>query len=304
MNHTKSQRLSVDHTCRFRKINQRGFRLVVEITRRCDLKCKHCFVTKGNQEPDTDRLCSELLNALKLGCKKVIITGGEPLLNKNLTKILKALADRSVLIDLNSNLYALSKNRSLELVEAGLGEVSVSIYGNEDSHDWLTGVPGSFRRTIQGIELLQRLNIPVDVHSALWYDSGAYIKYMAELCEKIGADSLTFFRILPTEKSKKNYPFLFKMNGDILTKINSVREQTEISIRTIGFEKPNFNECVMGESILGITADFALVPCLLARSINSFIDLDEIDFKVAYDVLTKQIQQKKWYPDCVGIDNI
>lgn len=301
---TVSQRMADNYTCRFRKINQKGFRLAVEITRRCNLKCKHCFIKKGKQEPDTDKLCSQLLKALKFGCKKVIITGGEPLLNKNLIRILRVLAERSVLTDLNSNLYALNKNLALELVEAGLGEVSVSIYGNEDSHDWLTGVPGSFKRAIRGIELLQRFGIPIDVHSAVWYNSDAYIKFMAELCEKIGVSSLTFFRILPTEKLKKNYPVLFEMNGDILTKINSMREQTELPIRTIGFEKLNFAECVMGESVLGITADFTLVPCLLARSSNSSIDLDEIDFDVAYDVLKKQVQQKKWRPDCGGLEKM
>jgi MoaA/NifB/PqqE/SkfB family radical SAM enzyme len=299
MNQPQSQRLSIDHTCRFRKINHKGFRLAVEITRRCNLKCKHCFVKKGNQEPDTNRLCSELLNALKYGCKKIIITGGEPLLNKNLVRILRVLAERSVLTDLNSNLYALNKNKALELVEAGLGEVSVSIYGNEDSHDWLTGVPGSFKRTIRGIELLQRLNIPVDVHSAVWYDSGAYIQYVTELCKQLGVSSLTFFRILPTENAQKNYPFLFRANGNMLKNINSVREQIKMPVRTIGLDEPDFKECVMGESVLGITADFELVPCLLARSSARSIDLYEIGFKLALEALNKQVQQRKWHPVCV-----
>ena len=170
-NEVESCRSTDDRTCRFRPILGSGFRLAVEVTRRCNLPCRHCFVPRENQEPGLEVLISLLQEAGLSGCRKVLLTGGEPLLRPDLEAIISACARNGMLVDLNSNLLTLDWERARCLQEAGLGEVSVSLHGDRASHDWLCGRPGGYDRTVQAIEILLNLGLPVDVHGALWNGS-------------------------------------------------------------------------------------------------------------------------------------
>lgn len=66
-----------------------------EITKKCNLSCIHCISTVGvKRELDTNKTLQLVEKLSNLGCKEIYITGGEPLVRKDIFKILKSAKEK------------------------------------------------------------------------------------------------------------------------------------------------------------------------------------------------------------------
>lgn len=134
----------------------------LEVTFRCNLRCAHCYVN----EPDGDRrLQRQELTAAEIrrltdevvdrGCLWMLLTGGEPLLRPDLREIYLHMKRRGLLVTLFTNGTAVTPRLADLLAEWPPLVVEVSIYGSTpEVYERVTGVPGSYRRCLRGIELL------------------------------------------------------------------------------------------------------------------------------------------------------
>jgi radical SAM enzyme (rSAM/lipoprotein system) len=94
----------------------------------------------------------------------VVITGGEPLLRNDLPQCGKILREHGFRWSIVTNGYGYNSDIHGKLLSAGMGAVTLSLDGFEDSHNWLRSNPGSFGHTIQALELISssgRLNYDV-----------------------------------------------------------------------------------------------------------------------------------------------
>jgi len=94
----------------------------------------------------------------------VVLTGGEPLLRKDLAQIGRRLREQGFRWGLVSNGFILSSQRLNELLGAGLGAITISLDGLADDHNWLRNHPDSHRRALEAIRLVagqKRLNADV-----------------------------------------------------------------------------------------------------------------------------------------------
>jgi radical SAM protein with 4Fe4S-binding SPASM domain len=134
--------------------------LFLEITRRCNLACRHCGSDCGRAPDDAgslktkewaafvDDLAARFPKRRGLMC---VVTGGEPLCHPDLEVILGRISGHGFPIGLVTNGYALSARNARRLRDLGVSSLTVSLDGQRDSHDWLRGVPGSFDRAIDGL---------------------------------------------------------------------------------------------------------------------------------------------------------
>jgi MoaA/NifB/PqqE/SkfB family radical SAM enzyme len=294
--HAQSIRVSADRTCRFRQITGGGFRLAIELTSRCDLACAHCFV--GGPEAtisyaDLERMTRQ---ARLAGCRKVILTGGEPLLHPDLARLVALVTELGMLADLNSNLILLDESLARAMVEAGLQETSVSLYGSPTSHGRLTRNAQAYDKTIRSIRLLRSLDVTVDVHGALWDGNLREAEQLLAICEEMDCASLTFFSILPIEGHR-----MFALaHEEALATINGLRKRASIPVRSVGLHRPCFEECAMGSGVFGITADLRLKPCLLARPLQGRTpSLCAQDLQASLDKVREDVAAGRWSPACV-----
>lgn len=126
---------------------KRPFCVSFEITYRCNAKCKHCHLHNVQD--------GELVSAKEYGeicdeIKPIVaqVSGGEPLLRRDLGEIIRALkrTHKAPYIVLTTNGALLNKEKYLELREAGVDEISLSLDYPDERHDDFRGVPGLFRR--------------------------------------------------------------------------------------------------------------------------------------------------------------
>jgi len=140
--------------------------LWLELTERCNLRCVHCYAGSGPGLKDGPMRFEDhrriLREAAEAGCRRVQFTGGEALLDPDLP----ALVDEARALgfewqEVYSNGTLLNEERVHFLRDRQV-RVAVSFYSNlEGVHERITQVPGSFRRTVEGIRALVRAGVPV-----------------------------------------------------------------------------------------------------------------------------------------------
>jgi radical SAM protein with 4Fe4S-binding SPASM domain len=139
--------------------------LLVHITDRCMLRCKHCFI--GTQT-GTDLSLADVLQLADefaaLQGLRLIVSGGEPMMHRHFWRLndrLPAYPYRSILLT-NGTLLDKEAARALRF-----HEVQVSLDGPQDAHDLLRGA-GSFRRAIAALRNLAEAGVPISVASVVF----------------------------------------------------------------------------------------------------------------------------------------
>ena len=140
-----------------------------ECTTRCNLNCRHCGSDCSKDSINKDMPLGDFLAALDTIEKKtqdflVVITGGEPLLRKDIEICGREIRKRGMRWSMVSNGYFYDEKKQISLLNAGLGALTFSLDGLEASHNWLRCNDKSFERVDNAISLAvssPRLNFDV-----------------------------------------------------------------------------------------------------------------------------------------------
>ncbi len=147
-----------------------------EITHRCNLRCKHCYLgsqdvvhaNAADQELDTKTICKIIDEITTAGCLQLLITGGEPLVRKDFLEIYQHAAQSGLIIRLFTNGTLISDKIIKELQAMPPRETEITLYGaTAETYENVTGVPGSYKRCMQGIEKLLAAKIPLKLKTML-----------------------------------------------------------------------------------------------------------------------------------------
>ena len=133
--------------------SKRPFCVSFEVTYSCNARCKHCHLGgKVREERAEPQKFGERCRELKPVVAQV--SGGEPLLRKDLEEIIKAIKipNRAPYIVLTTNAALLTKKRYFELREAGVDEFSISLDYPDERHDEFRAIPGLFKKIKKLIE--------------------------------------------------------------------------------------------------------------------------------------------------------
>lgn len=146
----------------------------IEITNKCNLKCRHCY-NESNSYCDNTMKLSDFYrvidNLLKMGVPKIQITGGEPFLNKDhLKKMLEYVVGKFSYIEIFTNGTLITEEWFEYLYENDI-HIALSVYSYiPQMHDSVTGLEGSCKKTNQTISNLKKHNIPYRVCNVLMKD--------------------------------------------------------------------------------------------------------------------------------------
>lgn len=133
------------------------------MTTRCNMKCIHCYIQGGEKyiELPPEKLIEIAEKIGKAHVRGVTLTGGEPLLIKNLFEIMDKLKQFGISQSLESNGYLINENIAKKLCNR-CNDVQMSLYGdNATTHDKFTQTPKSFERVLSAAENLNDYGIRV-----------------------------------------------------------------------------------------------------------------------------------------------
>jgi MoaA/NifB/PqqE/SkfB family radical SAM enzyme len=149
--------------------------LKIEVNRECPLQCLHCSSNGGphaTEELDPSKVADLIREFVYMGGGALAISGGEPLLYKDLPLILGVCRNLGIHPDFytsgicpnGSRLSPISEDK-LELLGQTCAKVILSLHGAcAKTHDTLTQVAGSFEITIKAIELTLAAGISTEIH--------------------------------------------------------------------------------------------------------------------------------------------
>ncbi len=128
----------------------------------------------------------------------VSFTGGEPTMRDDLPKLIRSAVRIGLRVNLITNGTLLTDSLARQLRRSGLRSAQVSVEGpNVEVHDDLTGVPGSFDRTMHGIEALKGQGIYVHTHTTINRLNREHIEAMPALAKSLGLPRLSMNMVMP-----------------------------------------------------------------------------------------------------------
>jgi radical SAM protein with 4Fe4S-binding SPASM domain len=159
-----------------------------ELTYRCNLRCSHCYVVdRGEKELSFSEITGILDQLAEENCLFLTLTGGEAFLREDFLDIARYGHRKGFALKVFSNGTLI--NESVVRDMAGLKplKVGISIYGADAAtHDRLTGVPGSFKRSRRALRLLNKHGVFSIVKCLLMKENVAQLEKMEKLAREMG----------------------------------------------------------------------------------------------------------------------
>lgn len=283
----------------FNKIIHKQFDTVwLEITKKCNEKCIHCYGDYGfcykNKELSINEWKKVINDISRFVVKKIVIIGGEPLLNNDLFEIINYCRQkvRDTEIVLYSNLVLFDtinglNNKFVQLLKSNNIKVVTSIYSNNNKiHNDITKLNGSFERTISAVKCLRKNNIYIKANIVVMKYNFNDLKKTKDFVYYITGRVPGVDIVRDVGSSKISLlPSFFKGDPRILNKA---------SFKPVGKDKfiKNYsgNSCFQGK--INITANGYISPCIMSEK---FIDENyNVKNNTIDNILDEYIIPKFW----------
>ena len=146
-----------------------------EVTRRCPLRCVHCYNNLSVGDPDAqsgelsyEEHCRVLDEITEMGCLWLLYTGGEIFARNDFLKIYTYAKKKGLLITLFTNGTLITPKIADYLVQWPPFSIEITLYGStKKTHERITGVRGSYERCLRGIGLLTERKLPLKLKSVV-----------------------------------------------------------------------------------------------------------------------------------------
>ncbi|MBI4052136.1 MAG: radical SAM protein [Elusimicrobia bacterium] len=190
------------------------------ITRRCTLVCEHCYIDAYRGKSDPGRIarlgekvptsfsgelstqeCFSVVDQIAQASPEalLILTGGEPLLRRDVFEIASYASQKGLWVVVGTNGVLVTENLARKLKESGIRGMSLSLDSiHPEKHDRFRGVQGAFRNTVEGAGILLRENLPFIVQTTLHKDNLQEIEAMAGLAYSLGAKVFNLYFLVST----------------------------------------------------------------------------------------------------------
>jgi radical SAM protein with 4Fe4S-binding SPASM domain len=204
-----------------------------------------------------------LAECARLGAEKVQFTGGEPTLYPGLMELIEyARSCRYRDIEVFTNATRIKGNLLRQWASSGV-RVALSFYScDPGTHDTITGRPGSFRQTVQGIRDILTHNIPVRVAIVLMRDNMSHLTDTVEFLKGLGLKDveIKWDYVRPTGRGAAEVTVMRDDVGAGITpsKPSSLGEGQEACGK--GFAR---GTCWKGK--IAVSSEGDVYPCIFAR---------------------------------------
>jgi radical SAM protein with 4Fe4S-binding SPASM domain len=228
-----------------------------ELTRRCNLRCRHCFLTDhdGDDELSTREWLGVLDEIAGLGGFIFTISGGEALLRDDVEEIAGHAVELGFFTRLFTNGTLIDEQRIQKLEKVKWQAIEVSMHGATAlSHEALTGMPGSFEQTLRAMHLIKDAGITLTMKGNLTTLNRYEAQAMVELAKELGAN-MHFSPIVTAKEDGDTAPLGYRLDAEELEEVFTVLRSSSDKEIT----KPELNKD-------GSKGKVAAIPCSAARA--------------------------------------
>ncbi len=257
------------------------------ITNMCNMNCDYCSVRNMHGKIKTGLSTEEYKKIIDklvdIGTFQIGLTGGEPTTRKDLVELVKYVASKNVACNLTTNGYVVPEKLIIELKNAGLTQVQISLdsYKKEVHEKYRT--KGSFDRAIETAKLFKKHGFIVGVDTVVTNNNIDDIEDFMIFLEKNNFDGLTIIKLkqgyLDLETFKKEVPEYNKY-AELIDKICRWKGKLEVTIdcssvnnlcKTLTEKeqsKIHSAGCPAGHTLISIAPNGDIYPCAALTNEN------------------------------------
>ncbi len=253
------------------------FTATIEITDRCNLRCSHCY---RSQEIDnlwnTDNFEEALQELKQLGCLHIVLAGSEPLMHPDIVRIIELISKYGFVLTLQSNVTLINDEIIAALKTCSVKMIFASLYTDDAAiHERITGVMGSYQRTIDAIEKLVDNGFVVRASVSVFEENKDQVYAVDALCKKLGIQAGYNFKIIPAIKPEKDTVSLNAFDTD---KMYEYITSPQLRLFEGAIKRSREKEklvperyCSTGIRSITITYDRKVVICNAYRKVCGFL---------------------------------
>lgn len=302
--------MKILNTCPF-NLKEDKIRVLWEITPYCNMNCKHCLFFENTKVETKNELSTEQVYKIidNLAKEKKLnaiwLSGGEPLLRKDIVQICEYISKYNIEPSLSTNGILLNEKNIKELSKAGVKYVHLSIDGAKPStHDELRGVKGSFDKLMEVLDLLKKSSIKRGASFMVTDESVEEIEDVIKIAKEKELSVISFYLVAKLGRGAENFKedenILKEKLQEKISKLDNLDDKLKIEIFRADHteDKSMLQEC-HAERFLNITYDGKLGACpWLMKSdksleVGSLLDTDftELERRCKHKILEKKAKR-------------
>jgi radical SAM protein with 4Fe4S-binding SPASM domain len=179
------------------------------LTQRCNLTCAHCYMSAlpaaNTAQELTTQECRRVIAEIAQVNPHVflILTGGEPLLRKDLFDLAACAADTGFTVVLGSNGVLLRGKQARQMRRSGIQGASISLDSvDPEKHDRFRHLPGAWQGAVRATEALRAEGLDFSIHTSVTAWNLDEIPAMIDLAQSLGARVLNLFFLVRTGRGE------------------------------------------------------------------------------------------------------
>ena len=174
--------------------------VVWNATRRCNLKCVHCYAHAQDLEYNNElstRQGKELIDDLAaFGAPVILFSGGEPLVRKDLPELAEYAVQKGMRAVISTNGTLIGAKTARTLKRIGLSYVGISLDGMQEINDRFRGIKGAFNSALEGIKNCQDAGIKVGLRFTINKFNVNEIPHIFNLIEEMDIPRVCFYHLV------------------------------------------------------------------------------------------------------------
>ncbi len=261
------------------------------ITRRCNFSCNHCYLPAifKDGDPREDNPLYELGTAKALQVigeiadvnpeVMLILSGGEPLLRKDIFELAAHASGKGMMVVLGTNGMLLDHETAGRLKQSGVTGVSISLDSTSpETHDWIRLVKGSWQKAVDAIEVCKAMDLSVQINTMVTKNNFHEISELIQYARSLGVDVFSPFFLVCTGRGEEMTDISAGQYEEILSLIAEeqgkggdmmIRTRCAPTFRRILHQsnpesnllKLDAGKCMAGLHYCRITPEGTITPC-------------------------------------------
>ena len=240
-----------------------------DITWKCNERCVHCYLEhEGKDEMSTAEIKDVIRQLADAGTFFLSISGGEPLLRRDCFEILEYARELRFNVKLKTNAVMIGAKEAARLKRLGIEQVQISIYSDRpEIHDAITKLPGSLRRSLEGIRHLKANGVKVSITDILMKLNASSGKPVQRLAKELGVEFVVDPTITPMLNGDRS-PLSLGISKEELAEVFRAEEfvgdvgEFCAPVSTVDDDHLDGHSCSAGHSLAYISPTGDVYPCV------------------------------------------
>jgi radical SAM protein with 4Fe4S-binding SPASM domain len=233
------------------------------LTYRCNLACEHCYLDAGGTplvatENFADRSelgtedCFKVIDEIAAFAPEcvTILTGGEPLLRRDILEIVRRAADRGLWVVVGTNGVRITENLARRLAEAGARGLSLSLDAlDPDRHDHFRRVRGAWQNTVEGAAILHNAALPFIVQTTAGSHNIGELEAIADFAhDRLAAKVWNLYFLVPTGRGQFVSDITPAQYDEVLASLFKIQAKYDRRMLVNAKCAPHYIKTVLGNS--------------------------------------------------------